>query len=391
MHIGNIVFVQCWDTVCASVIEHALAIKGSERISDHEDGVWRFAIHGFEYSIKIVGLAQAERLNRDPERPRGIGGGVVTHAHAEVVPVPQHRDPSHRRDRLLDQREAFGGESRRVIGNAGDVAARMRQAVNKVRRNRIADSKVDHCRHIRDLASERGWKTAGDDHINLVGLHAADDFAKLTDLTARSTRLERKIFAECVAVLLKLLQQDRPKWRLLVKRWTREERADTVDLGWGLCDRKAGAGNHRADEQGNEVATEHGTLSENAHRLTRKFYRFFGGGLKPLRLSANQLCVTASLVANVRLGLRVQPVTATLLAGALRCGAGAIPPLRAKILDTAFVSSSARATSATHWPLFQRSQSSAFCFGVNHVRAYPSICTSFQRTRLEGKGVASIS
>jgi hypothetical protein len=34
-----------------------------------------------------------------------------------------------------------------------------------------------------------------------------------------------------------------------------------------------------------------------------------------------------------------------------------------------FRSSSARATSATHWPLFQRSQSSAFCFGVNHVRA----------------------
>jgi hypothetical protein len=73
---------------------------------------------------------------------------------------PQHRDPSHRRDRLLDQCEAFGGESRRVIGNAGDVAARMRQAVNKVRRNRIADSNVDHCRHIRDLASERDRKTA---------------------------------------------------------------------------------------------------------------------------------------------------------------------------------------------------------------------------------------
>jgi hypothetical protein len=29
----------------------------------------------------------------------------------------------------------------------------------------------------------------------------------------------------------------------------------------------------------------------------------------------------------------------------------------------------ARATSAAQWSLFQRSQSSAFCFGVNHVRA----------------------
>jgi hypothetical protein len=34
---------------------------------------------------------------------------------------------------------------------------------------------------------------------------------------------------------------------------------------------------------------------------------------------------------------------------------------------------------------------SALCFGVNHVRACPSICISFQRARLEGKGVASIS
>jgi hypothetical protein len=57
----------------------------------------------------------------------------------------------------------------------------------------------------------------------------------------------------------------------------------------------------RAGEQGNEVATEHGTPSKNAHHLTRKFYRFFGGGLKPLRLSANQLCVTVNLVVAVRL------------------------------------------------------------------------------------------
>ena len=35
-------------------------------------------------------------------------------------------------------------------------------------------------------------------------------------------------------------------------------------------------------------------------------------------------------------------------------------------------SSGARTTSATQWPLFQRSQSSAFCFGVNHVRPCPS-------------------
>ena len=32
----------------------------------------RFAIYSFEFSVKIVGLAQAERLHRD-----GIGGAIT--------------------------------------------------------------------------------------------------------------------------------------------------------------------------------------------------------------------------------------------------------------------------------------------------------------------------
>ncbi len=38
---------------------------------------------------------------------------------------------------------------------------------------------------------------------------------------------------------------------------------------------------------------------------------------------------------------------------------------------------------AIYWRLFQRSQGSALSFGVNHVRACPSICMPFQRARLE--------
>jgi hypothetical protein len=228
--------------VRAGVVEHALAIEGREHVSDHEDGIRRVAIHGFEHPVKIVGLAHTEGLHRDPKRPRGIGRGLVTHAHAEIVPVPQHRDPSRLRHRLLDQLETFGGESRRVVRNAGDVATWVRQAVDKVRRDRITDSKEDYRRHIRDLASERGWKAASDDHIDSISLHAAHNLAKLAHLTARAARLECKILAECVAVLLQLLQQDRPERRLLVYRRTGEERADTVDLGLGLGYR-AGAGN----------------------------------------------------------------------------------------------------------------------------------------------------
>src|SRR6516164_10715275 len=265
MHIGDIVFVEGWNMVRAGVIEHALAIEGREHISDHEDGIRRVAIHGFEHPIKIVGLAHAEGLHRDPKRPRGISGGLITHAHAEIVPVPQHRDPSPLRHRWLDQLETFGGESGRVVRNAGDVATRMRQAVDKVRRDRITDSKKDHRGHVRDLAGERSWKAAGDNHIDLISLHAADNLAEFADLTTRAARLERKVFAECVAVLLQLLQQDRPERRLLVYRRTREERTDTVDLGLRLSD-SAGASNQRADENGNEVATEHATLSKT-HRF----------------------------------------------------------------------------------------------------------------------------
>src|SRR5262249_20154977 len=122
----------------------------------------------------------------------------------------------HLRHRLLDQLETFGGESRRVVRNAGDVATRVRQAVDKVRRDRITDSKENHRRHIRDLAGERGWKAAGDDHIDSISLHAVDNLAKLADLATRTARLEREVFAEGVAVQLQLFQQDRPKRGLLI-------------------------------------------------------------------------------------------------------------------------------------------------------------------------------
>src|SRR5215472_15226580 len=264
MHIGDIIFVEGWDMVRAGVVEHTLAIEAREHVSDHEDGIRLVAIHGFEHSIKIVGLAHAEGLHRDPKRPRGIGGGLVTHAHAEIVAVPQHRDPLYLGHRLLDQLKTFGGESRRIVRNARDVATRVRKVVDKVRRDRITDSKEDHRGHIRNLASERGWKAAGDNHIDSISLHGAHNLAKLAHLTARAARLERKIFAEFVAVLIQLLQQDRAERRLFVYRWTREQGADTVDLRWGLGDRNGGTCDQRAGEKRNEVATEHATPLENA-------------------------------------------------------------------------------------------------------------------------------
>src|SRR5215510_9898427 len=116
---------------------------------------------------------------------------------------------------LLDKLETFGGKSRRVVRNAGDVATRVRKAVDKTRGDRITDSKEDHRRHIRNLAGERGWKAAGDDHIYSISLHAVDNLAKLADLATRAARLEREVLAECVAELLQLFQQDRPKRRFL--------------------------------------------------------------------------------------------------------------------------------------------------------------------------------
>src|SRR5262245_18910779 len=57
MHIGEIVFVERRNTVRAGVVEYALAMESRERVRDHEDGILWIAIHGFEYSGKIVGLA----------------------------------------------------------------------------------------------------------------------------------------------------------------------------------------------------------------------------------------------------------------------------------------------------------------------------------------------
>jgi hypothetical protein len=117
---------------------------------------------------------------------------------------------------LLDHLETFGGESRRVVRNACDVATRARKAVDEARRDRITGSKEDHRRHIRHLAGERGWKAGCDDHIHSVSLHAVDNLAKFADLATCAAGLEREVFADCVAVLLQLFQQDRPKRRFLV-------------------------------------------------------------------------------------------------------------------------------------------------------------------------------
>jgi hypothetical protein len=68
---------------------------------------------------------------------------------------------------------------------------------------------------------------------------------------------------------------------------------------------------------------------------------------------------------------------------ALTVGAGAISPLRAKTLDTALVPSSGSGVIRQYWQLFQPSQRFAFSFGMNRVRACPSICMPFQRGGLE--------
>ena len=67
----------------------------------------------------------------------------------------------------------------------------------------------------------------------------------------------------------------------------------------------------------------------------------------------------------------------------LTVGAGAISPLRAKTLDTAFVPSSGSGVIRQYWQLFQPSQRVAFSCGMNRVRACPSICMPFQRGGLE--------
>src|SRR5436190_24375185 len=96
--------------VGGGVIEDALAVEICEHVGDQKDGVRRVAIHGFEHPIEVVGCAHAERLNRYPNRARGSGGRVVTHAHAEVVPVPQHCDSLQLRDHLFDERKTLGPE-----------------------------------------------------------------------------------------------------------------------------------------------------------------------------------------------------------------------------------------------------------------------------------------
>ena len=69
----------------------------------------------------------------------------------------------------------------------------------------------------------------------------------------------------------------------------------------------------------------------------------------------------------------------TLRSSAPTVGAGAISPLRAKTLDTGLGSDDIR----QYWQHFQPCRRVAFSFGMNRVRACPSICMPFQRGGLE--------
>jgi hypothetical protein len=80
-------------------------------------------------------------------------------------------------------------------------------------------------------------------------------------LAPRSARQEHKVFAESVAVLLQLFQQQRAERRFLVERRARQQRADTVGPGRGLGGRNTWPSNNSADERGNELATKHDGLS----------------------------------------------------------------------------------------------------------------------------------
>ena len=104
-----------------------------------QDGVGSIVVHDFEGFVEVVRLANAKGLHRDADRLRDLRLRLVSQRHAKVVLVPKHRHALEPGQQFLEQPKPLGAERRRLVGDAGEVAARPSQTLHKARRDGITN------------------------------------------------------------------------------------------------------------------------------------------------------------------------------------------------------------------------------------------------------------
>ena len=195
----EVVLVDRRQALGGGVVEHALAIERGERVGDHQDGVRRLAVHRLEHALEIVRLAHAQRIDGDAERAGGGGGSLVAQRHAKIFAVPQHRHARELGRQLLEQRQALDGEGGGDVGNAGDGAARPRQALDHAGGDRIADAEGHDRRYAAGLGDNHRRIAGGDDGIDARRLQFLHELRLPGGLSHGAARLVGEIAADRVA------------------------------------------------------------------------------------------------------------------------------------------------------------------------------------------------
>jgi hypothetical protein len=95
------VFVNRRQIVFLGIFHDPLAIEYGQNVRDHKNPVRRVFVHFRKGSLEIVGLAHAERHDRESQARGFHLRRPVPQRHPEIVGIPQHRYPVHAGDGFL--------------------------------------------------------------------------------------------------------------------------------------------------------------------------------------------------------------------------------------------------------------------------------------------------
>ena len=151
--------------------DERIAMVCHAKVRQHYQTPIRFARERIEHAIEVVGSAHSGRDRRHREGGRrGLDRPQEQVGERRAVRVEDERDPRDVRRGLLERLQPFGSDRELEAGEAGEIAARMRQ----VRHEALAD-RVGHLRehdwHDLALLPQRGRhrRAVGQDQVGRHG------------------------------------------------------------------------------------------------------------------------------------------------------------------------------------------------------------------------------
>src|SRR5262245_56805172 len=138
--------IDSWKLMRGRQLDDQLTMHRRRRQCHHDQAaIWRARECG-DAALDRFGVVHGDRYYLHPERwRRALDGTGLTHAGG-IRWVSKYRHPRDLGRDLFEQFEPFGADRELVHGEAGGVAARARQAIDKTAADRIGDQ-YEYDRH----------------------------------------------------------------------------------------------------------------------------------------------------------------------------------------------------------------------------------------------------